>query len=91
MVEGAHGELQLRGYNVMTGYLNNPAATAEAFTSDGWLRTGDLAYADGETFCYLSRLRDSLRLRGYLVDPTEIEDFLSRHPGIDLAPEKRTP
>ncbi|WP_434667940.1 AMP-binding protein [Paraburkholderia sp. A3BS-1L] len=76
------GELQLRGYNVMAGYLNNPAATAEALTPDGWLRTGDLAYADGGGFCYSARMRDSLRLRGYLVDPVEIEDFLARHPGV---------
>lgn len=83
--DGQQGELQLRGYNVMAGYLNNPVATAEAFTADGWLRTGDLAYADGGTFCYLARLKDSLRLRGYLVDPVEIESFLAQHPGVDAA------
>ncbi|CAM2154619.1 Fatty acid CoA ligase [Pararobbsia alpina] len=76
------GELQLRGYNVMAGYLNNPEATAKAFTSDGWFKTGDLAYADGGAFCYVGRIRDSLRLRGYLVDPAEIETFLARHSGV---------
>ncbi|HEX3378654.1 MAG TPA: AMP-binding protein [Paraburkholderia sp.] len=76
------GELQLRGYNVMAGYLNNPVATAGAFTADGWFRTGDLAYADGGSFCYVGRIRDSLRLRGYLVDPAEIEAFLAQHPGV---------
>ncbi|MFT4063896.1 AMP-binding protein [Paraburkholderia sp.] len=76
------GELQLRGYNVMAGYLNNPVATAAAFTADGWFRTGDLAYADGGAFCYVGRIRDSLRLRGYLVDPAEIENFLAQHPGV---------
>ncbi|SIT46648.1 putative acid--CoA ligase [Paraburkholderia piptadeniae] len=76
------GELQLRGYNVMSGYLNNPVATASAFTADGWFRTGDLAYADGRAFCYVGRIRDSLRLRGYLVDPAEIENFLAQHPGV---------
>jgi len=85
VAEGAQGELQLRGYNVMTGYLNNPTATAEAFTADGWFKTGDLAYADGNSFCYLARLKDSLRLKGYLVDPTEVEDFLARHPAVDAA------
>ena len=79
------GELQLRGYNVMAGYLNNPGATADAFTEDGWLKTGDLAYADGGAFCYSARIRDSLRLRGYLVDPVEIETFLSQHPGVQAA------
>jgi acyl-CoA synthetase (AMP-forming)/AMP-acid ligase II len=76
------GELQLRGYNVMAGYLNNQVATAGAFTADGWFRTGDLAYADGGSFCYVGRIRDSLRLRGYLVDPSEIEAFLAQHPGV---------
>jgi fatty-acyl-CoA synthase len=80
--EGEQGELQIRGYNVMTGYLNNPEATAAAFTADGWFRSGDLAYSTGERFVFLARLKDSLRLRGYLVDPTEIEEFLGRHPGL---------
>ncbi|MGJ7609047.1 AMP-binding protein [Variovorax sp. LT1R20] len=80
--QGEQGELQLRGYNVMTGYLNNPSATAVAFTADGWFKTGDLAVAEGDTFCYLARLKDSLRLKGYLVDPTEIEDLLCQHPGV---------
>jgi fatty-acyl-CoA synthase len=76
------GELQLRGYNVMAGYLNNPVATTATFTQDGWFRTGDLAYADGSAFCYVGRIRDSLRLRGYLVDPGEVEVFLAQHPGV---------
>jgi fatty-acyl-CoA synthase len=83
--DGEQGELQLRGYNVMKGYLNNAASTADAFTSDGWLKTGDLAYAKGNEFFYLARLKDSLRLKGYLVDPTEVEDFLCRHPGVEAA------
>lgn len=76
------GELQFRGYNVMAGYLNNPQASADAFTRDGWFRSGDLGYRYGDRFCYLSRIKDTLRLRGYLVDPVEIEDFLSRLPGV---------
>jgi acyl-CoA synthetase (AMP-forming)/AMP-acid ligase II len=79
------GELQLRGYNVMAGYLNNPLATAETFTADGWFKTGDLAFTDGGTFCYVARIRDSLRLSGYLVDPVEIENFLVQHPGVEAA------
>lgn len=83
--EGEQGELQLRGYNVMVGYLNNPSATTAAFTADGWFRTGDLAVSEGATFTFLARLNDSLRLKGYLVDPTEIEDFLCQHPGVAAA------
>jgi acyl-CoA synthetase (AMP-forming)/AMP-acid ligase II len=83
--DGQQGELQLRGYNVMAGYLHNPKATSQAFTMDGWFKTGDLAYADGGAFCYVARIKDSLRLRGYLVDPTEIELFLAQHPGVAAA------
>ncbi len=85
VAEGDQGELQLRGYNVTAGYLNNPGATAEAFTDDGWLRTGDLARTKAGAFQYLSRLKDTLRLRGYLVDPAEIEEFLVTHPGVAAA------
>jgi fatty-acyl-CoA synthase len=81
----ASGELQIRGPNNMALYLNNPKATAEALTADGWLRTGDLAYTDGDGFVYLSRMKDSLRLRGYLVDPAEIESFLVTHKSVDAA------
>ncbi|MBP0632891.1 AMP-binding protein [Cupriavidus sp. AcVe19-1a] len=85
LAEGEQGELQLRGYNAMAGYLNNPSATADAFTADGWLRTGDLARAQSGAFQYLSRLKDTLRLRGYLVDPAEIEEFLVTHPAVAAA------
>lgn len=83
--DGQQGELQLRGYNVMAGYLNDPAATAQAITTEGWLKTGDLACAGSGMFRYLARIRDSLRLRGYLVDPVEIENFLAQHPGVRAA------
>jgi acyl-CoA synthetase (AMP-forming)/AMP-acid ligase II len=82
LAEGERGELQIKGFNVMSGYLNNPTSTAAAFTTDGWFRTGDLAYTQGDRFVYLSRLKDGLRLRGYLVDPVEIEEALGRHPGV---------
>jgi fatty-acyl-CoA synthase len=79
---GERGELQLRGFNVMSGYLNNPGATAAALSPDGWFHTGDLAYTSGTSFVFLSRLKDGLRLRGYLVDPFEIEEFLARHQAV---------
>jgi fatty-acyl-CoA synthase len=60
----------------MAGYLNNPAATEQAFTSDGWYRTGDLARLKGDKFAFLARISHSLRLSGYLVDPREIEEYL---------------
>ncbi len=82
---GEPGELQLQGYNLLLQYLNNPAATAAAFTEDGWFRSGDLAVDEGGSFLYLARLKDSLRLRGYLVDPGEIEAHLGAHPAVAQA------
>ncbi|MCX7202365.1 MAG: AMP-binding protein, partial [Burkholderiales bacterium] len=76
---GSSGELHIRGPNVLAGYLNNPQATAKAFTEDGWFRTGDLAHLEGAGFVYLARMGDSLRLRGFLVNPAEIESGLMQH------------
>lgn len=83
---GEPGELQFRGYNVFSCYLGNPAATAASMTADGWFRSGDLGQlqADG-AFVYLARLKDSLRLGGYLVDPQEVEDQLQAHPAVEIA------
>ena len=86
LAAGATGELQVRGYNQLVHYLGNPAATARAFTADGWFRTGDLASDDGDGgFTYLCRNSDALRLRGFLVEPAEIEQFLMSHPAVDTA------
>jgi fatty-acyl-CoA synthase len=77
------GELQFRGYNVTQGYLNNAQANAAAFTDDGWFKTGDLGYLAHGGFVYQCRAREALRLHGFLVEPGEIEDFLSTEPSID--------
>lgn len=83
---GESGELQFRGYTVTAGYHGNPEATAAAFTPDGWYRSGDLGSTrDDGGFLYLSRLKDSLRLRGFLTDPAEIENQLQEHPAVRLA------
>jgi acyl-CoA synthetase (AMP-forming)/AMP-acid ligase II len=83
---GEDGELCFRGPPVLTCYLGDPVATARAKGDDGWFRSGDLGRlsADGG-FEYLARLGDSLRLRGFLVDPAEIEQRLERHPAVDIA------
>jgi fatty-acyl-CoA synthase len=85
LADGQPGELQLRGPNVLAQYLNNPQATAQAMTADGWFRSGDLATTQGQHFHFLARMGDSLRLRGYLVNPAEIEQTLMRHPAVALA------
>jgi acyl-CoA synthetase (AMP-forming)/AMP-acid ligase II len=84
---GAIGELQFRGYNVVQEYLGDPAASATAFTDDGWFRSGDLGSLAGRPgeFVYVCRAGDALRLRGFLVEPAEIEQFLQSHAEVALA------
>ena len=80
------GELQVRGYNRLIHYLGNPDATRRAITADGWYRTGDLVSDDGDgAFTFLCRNSEALRLRGFLVEPAEIEQYLMSHPGVDVA------
>lgn len=82
----APGELEVRGPSVMAGYADDPAATAAAFTADGWFRTGDLALLESErSLLFLQRMGDVLRLGGFLVSPAEIEDELQACAGISGA------
>ncbi|MFC3228439.1 AMP-binding protein [Marinibaculum pumilum] len=82
----APGELEVRGPSLMAGYADDPAATAAAFTADGWFRTGDLAQLDGpRSLLFLQRMGDVLRLGGFLVSPAEIEAQLQAGPGIAAA------
>ena len=78
------GELQCAGPSLMVGYWGNEKATAETLTADGYVRTGDLAEADGQGgFTFLSRMGDVLRLSGFLVNPLEIEQHIQKMPGIE--------
>ena len=83
---GVSGELEIHSPTLFKGYFNNPIATKEAFTEDGFFKTGDLGYvrADG-SFVYQSRMGDTMRLGGFLVDPTEIEQVLAEQPEIKSA------
>jgi fatty-acyl-CoA synthase len=80
---GGEGALELFGPSVFREYLENPSATQEAFSEDGWYRTGDRArLEDDRTFEYLSRMTDSMRLRGHLVSPAQVEEVLLDHPAV---------
>jgi fatty-acyl-CoA synthase len=70
------GELEVRGLNIMIGYMGDPEAEKENFTDDGYVRTGDLGYLTEYGFVYVSRVGDALRLGGFLVSPREIEGYL---------------
>ncbi|MDR2983550.1 MAG: AMP-binding protein, partial [Nocardiopsaceae bacterium] len=82
--EGAEpGEIQLRGPNVMLGYLDDPAATAEAIDPDGWLHTGDVGTLDERGYLTITdRLKDMYICGGFNVYPAEVEQVLTRHPGV---------
>jgi fatty-acyl-CoA synthase len=74
------GELWARGYNIMKGYYNNPKATADAITSDGWLRSGDQATVDTSGYIRITgRIKDIIIRGGENIAPKEIEDLLRLH------------
>jgi long-chain acyl-CoA synthetase len=78
----ALGELWAKGPNVVKGYWNNPAASAETFV-DGWLKTGDIAKIDEEGFCYIvDRKKDMLLRGGENIYCIEVEDVLYQHPAV---------
>ncbi|KAI8317948.1 putative phenylacetyl-CoA ligase [Martensiomyces pterosporus] len=80
------GELCFRGPNITPGYHNNPAATQDAFDSDGYLHTGDIGYIDNDGFVYITdRKKEVISYRGYSVSPSELEGILAEHPDIEDA------
>jgi fatty-acyl-CoA synthase len=77
------GEVQFHGPNVFAGYWRRPDATAEAFTGDGWFRSGDLGYLDDEGFLTLvDRKKDMVISGGENVYSAEVEDVLFAHPAV---------
>ncbi|MFF7730551.1 FadD3 family acyl-CoA ligase [Streptomyces sp. NPDC008001] len=92
---GRPGEVLVRGYQVMSGYFEDPGATAEAVDADGWLHTGDIGVLDDDGNLRITdRARDMFVVGGFNVYPAEVERLLVRHPGIAEAavvgvPDKR--
>ena len=77
------GEIEIAGPSLMRGYFENPDATRETITGDGFVRSGDLGHlTDGGGFVYLGRMGDAMRLGGFLVSPAEIEGHLNEHPAV---------
>lgn len=79
---GEAGEFQVRG-RIMSGYIGNPEANAEAFTEDGWFRTRDtgLIRPDG-TVSFVGRATDMIKTSGINVSPAEVENFIATHPVV---------
>lgn len=83
---GAEGEIQVKGWNLMKGYYNNPEATAKVFTDDGWLKTGDLGELTPDGRLRMTgRLKDVFRVGGENVAPAEVEEVLLQHPAVQTA------
>ena len=79
----APGELWVRGFNVMQGYLDDPEATAEAIDAEGWLHTGDIAVRDEEGYLRITdRMKDMYICGGFNCYPAEIERLMSAHPSV---------
>jgi acyl-CoA synthetase (AMP-forming)/AMP-acid ligase II len=80
------GEILVRGYSVMQGYLDDPVATAEAIDADGWLHTGDLGnFNDAGRLRIVGRKKDMFIVGGFNAYPAEIEGFLLEHPAVAQA------
>ena len=82
---GERGELQVKGPQVMLGYYQNDNATKDAFM-DGWLRTGDIGYIDGDGYVFLvDRIKDLIISSGFNIYPRTIEEALTANPAVDEA------
>lgn len=80
---GEEGELWIKGPQVMQGYLNNPQATEQTITPDGWLRTGDIAKIDEDGYMFITdRLKELIKYKGFQVAPAELEATLVAMDGI---------
>lgn len=85
VAQGNSGEIQICGAHVFRGYLNHADATAQAFTADGWLHTGDLAQAGADgNLSLLGRTREMFKSGGYNVYPREVEAVIESLPGVEL-------
>ena len=80
-------EIQARSATIMQGYMNKPEATAETFTEDGWLKTGDCAEIDPDTGYWriVGRIKEMYKSGGYNIYPREIELVLEEHPAVAMA------
>jgi acyl-CoA synthetase (AMP-forming)/AMP-acid ligase II len=91
-LDPASSEVLVKGPNVFSGYLGRPEANADAFTADGWFRTGDVGEHDEAGYLRLvARLKELIISGGYNVYPREVEDALRLHPAVADAAVVGTP
>ena len=85
LATGTRGEVSIKGATVIDGYENNPAADEAAFTN-GWFRTGDEGYLDGDGYLFLTgRLKEQINRGGEKISPLEVDEVLLRHIAIEQA------
>jgi acyl-CoA synthetase (AMP-forming)/AMP-acid ligase II len=95
VARGEPGEILVRGFNVMKGYLDDPIATAEAIDEDGWLHSGDIGVLNEAGYIRVTdRKKDMFIVGGFNAYPAEIEDLLLAHPDLSQvavvgAPDER--
>jgi cyclohexanecarboxylate-CoA ligase len=83
LARGVEGEICARGPALMLGYLDDPERTEEAFTSDGWLRSGDLGRMDDDGYIRVTGRKKDIIIRGGLnITPSEVEEMLLEHPDV---------
>jgi len=80
---GEHGEICIRGPQVMHSYWHRPKETSNVLSNDGWLHTGDIGFIDEDGFVQIvDRKKDMILVSGFNVFPNEVEDVIASHPGI---------
>ena len=80
--EGKSGEAFIKTSTLFSGYLGNPEANKESFSRDGFYRSGDQMYVQGGNLYYTDRVKDTMKVKGWQVSPTELETVLLQHPCI---------
>ncbi|ETI24068.1 hypothetical protein G647_03437 [Cladophialophora carrionii CBS 160.54] len=80
--EGKPGEAFIKTPMLFSGYLKNSEANADAFDPDGFYRTGDQLYVQDGKLYYTDRIKETMKVHGWQVSPTELESVLVQHPGI---------
>jgi 4-coumarate--CoA ligase len=81
---GVSGEIWLKGPNIFKGYLNNPEGTTNVFSSDGYLKTGDIGYVDEHGNFYITdRAKELIKYKGFQVAPAQLEGLLASHPKVN--------
>jgi len=80
---GEAGEIGIKGPQVMAGYWNQPEETRKAFTADGYFKSGDIGFMDGDGYVTIvDRIKDMIVVGGFKVFPNEVEEVLASMPGI---------